>query len=74
MTHWQERISPVGIVLTIIFVWFCLLGLLFMLTKDRAVAGYIQVTVQGNGFHHSMMIPAVGPQSVMGVHQMVNYA
>jgi hypothetical protein len=74
MSHWEEKISTAGIVLTIIFVWFCLLGLLFLLMKDRRMVGYIQVTVQGSGFHHSTMIPAMGPQSAMGVHQMVNYA
>jgi hypothetical protein len=74
MTHWQERISPAGVVLAILLVWVCLLGLLFLLMKDRTVEGYIQVTVQGNGFHHSAMIPAAGPQSIMGVHQSVNYA
>jgi hypothetical protein len=74
MTHWQERISPGGVVLCLVFVWFCLLGLLFLLMKDRTVSGYVQVTVQGNGFHHSTMIPAVGPQTIMSVHQMVNYA
>jgi hypothetical protein len=74
MSHWEEKISTAGIVLTIIFVWFCLLGLLFLLMKDRRMVGYIQVTVQGSGFHHSTMIPATGPHSAMGVYQMVNYA
>jgi hypothetical protein len=74
MSQYQESISTVGIVLAILFVWFCLLGLLFLLMKDRRMVGYIQVTVQGSGFHHSTMIPATSPHSVMGVQQMVNYA
>jgi hypothetical protein len=74
MTHWQEGVSAAGVVLAIIFVWFCLLGLLFLLMKDRKLVGYIQVSVQGSGFHHATMLPAAGPQSVMGVQQMVNYA
>jgi len=42
--------------------------------KERTISGYIQVTVQGNGFHYSTMIPALNPQSVWNVNQMVNYA
>jgi hypothetical protein len=74
MSHYEESISTVGIVLAILFVWFCLLGLLFLLMKDRRMVGYTQVTVQGNGFYHSTMIPVVGPQSAMFVRQQVNYA
>jgi len=74
MSHYSESISPVGIVLAILFVWFCLLGLLFLLMKERRFGGYIQVTVQGSGFYHSTLIPAVAPMSVMSVNQQVNYA
>jgi hypothetical protein len=73
MSHWQERMSPVGIILTIVFIWFCFLGLLFLLMKERTVSGYIQVSVQGSGFHHSTLIPAA-QQTMAGVQQMVNYA
>lgn len=74
MSFYQESISTAGVVLAILFAWVCLLGLLFLLMKDRRMAGYIQVTVQGNGFHHSTMIAAQGPHSVMAVNQLVNYA
>ena len=74
MSHYSESISTVGVVLAVIFVWFCLLGLLFLLMKEHRFGGYIQVTVQGSGFHHSTLIPAVGPMSVMRVNQQVNYA
>jgi hypothetical protein len=74
MSHYQESVSTVGVVLAILFVWFCLLGLLFLLMKDRRLVGYIQVTVQGSGFYHSTLIPAGGPQSLMWVTQQVNYA
>jgi hypothetical protein len=74
MSHYQESISTVGVVLCILFVWFCLLGLLFLLVKDRRLVGYTQVTVQGNGFYHSTLIPAGGSQSLMWVTQQVNYA
>lgn len=74
MSHYQESVSVWGVILAILFIWFCLLGLLFLLMKDYRMVGYIQVTVQGSGFHHSTMIPASGPQSVTWVHQRVNYA
>lgn len=35
---------------------------------------YVQVTVQGSGFHHSTLIPAVNPQSLWHVNQIVNFA
>lgn len=73
MSHIQERMSPVGIILAILFAWVCFLGLFFLLMKERSITGYIQVTVQGNGFHHSTLIPAI-TQSMIGVQQAVNYA
>jgi hypothetical protein len=74
MSHYQERVSTAGVVLTILFVWFCFLGLLFLLMKERRLVGYTQVTVQGSGFYHSTLIPARGPQPSMVVTQQVNYA
>ena len=74
MSHWEESMSPVGVILCIIFIWLCLLGLLFLLMKDRRITGYIQVTVQGNGFHYSAMVPAVNSGSAWAVTQSVNYA
>jgi hypothetical protein len=74
MSHYQEGVSTTGVILAIIFVWFCLLGLLFLLMKERKLTGYTQVTVQGSGFYHSTLIPAGGPQPLMVVTQQVNYA
>ncbi len=71
MTHYQEHISPVGIVLAILFIWLCFLSLLFLLMKERTLAGYVQVSVQGAGFSHSTLLPA---PSLPIVTQQVNYA
>lgn len=73
MTHVNERISPVGIILCLLFIWVCFLGLFFLLMKERTVVGYSQVTVQGNGFHYSTLIPGAGT-NMAGVQQQVNYA
>jgi hypothetical protein len=74
MSHQQERMSPIGIILCIFFIWVCFLGLLFLLMKERTVSGYIQVTVQGSGFQHSTLIPAASDQTAWQVNQAVNYA
>ncbi|BAN33320.1 hypothetical protein MAHJHV45_23080 [Mycobacterium avium subsp. hominissuis] len=50
-----------------------MLGLPFLLMKDRRYAGYIQVTVQGSRFLDTTLIPA-GPDAMMRVTQQVNYA
>ncbi|TNM38696.1 hypothetical protein FHP29_14380 [Nocardioides albidus] len=69
----EEKISTVGIVLAVLFIWLCFLSLLFLLMKERRVTGHVQVTVQGQGFHHSTMIPAVSAQTFFQVSQQVNY-
>ncbi|MBO2449498.1 hypothetical protein J4573_20525 [Actinomadura barringtoniae] len=68
-----EGIPPVAIVLTIIFVWFCLLGLLFLLMKSRRYAGFVSVSVTGEGLHHTVQFPA-GPQSGAWASHMVSQA
>ncbi len=73
MSHEHERMAPVGIILCIFFIGVCFLGLLFLLMKERTISGYIQVTVQGSGFHHTTMIPA-NHGTAWHVNQMVNYA
>ncbi|PJN18021.1 hypothetical protein CG724_15770 [Streptomyces sp. CB02120-2] len=60
--------------LAIIFFLFCLLGLLFLLMKEKRTTGYIQVTVHSGGRHHSTMIPATDPNSYAWVMHQVNYA
>jgi hypothetical protein len=70
-SHYQERMHPVGIVLAILFIWFCFLSLLFLLMKEHTLSGYTQVTVQGSGFYHSTLIRA-GTLPI--VTQQVNYA
>jgi len=74
MTQYRESVSTAGVVLCLIFVWFCLLGLLFLLMKDRSYTGYVQVTVQGKGFHYSTMIPVNNSGVAYSVNQTVNYA
>ncbi|WP_330298186.1 hypothetical protein [Streptomyces sp. NBC_00503] len=70
----EEKIPAHAIVLAVIFFLFCLLGLLFLLMKERRTTGYIQITVNSGGRHHSTMIPAVDPGTYMWVMSQLNQA
>lgn len=70
----EEKIPAHAIVLAVIFFLFCLLGLFFLLMKERRTTGYIQITVNSAGRHHSTMIPAVDPGTYMWVMTQINQA
>ena len=75
MSRQEEKISTVGIVLAIVGMFLvCLFSLLFLLLKDKRTTGYIQVTVQGEGFHHATMIPASSAATFGQVTSQVNWA
>jgi hypothetical protein len=74
MSRTEEKIPTVGIVLAVVFAVVCLLGLFFLLMKEKTTTGYIQVTVTSGGRFHSTMIPASGPDTVHWVMGQINYA
>lgn len=75
MSRQEEKISTVGIVLAVVGLFLiCILSLLFLLLKEKKTTGYIQVTVQGEGFQHTTMIPATSPDSFIQVTNQVNWA
>ncbi|MGW0992817.1 hypothetical protein [Streptomyces sp. NPDC002520] len=74
MSRTEEKIPAHAIVLAIIFFLFCLLGLFFLLMKEKKTTGYIQVTVTSAGRHHSTMIPAHGLGTFPAVMGQINYA
>lgn len=57
-TQVTESIPAVAIVLTILFVWFCLIGLLFLLMKEKRYTGFVSITVTGPGLYHAVQFPA----------------
>ncbi|MEV8534976.1 hypothetical protein [Streptomyces sp. NPDC051211] len=73
-TRTEEKIPAHAIVLAIVFALFCLIGLLFLLMKERVTTGYVQVTVSSGGRHHSAMIPATNPTVFPWVMNQLNYA
>ncbi|MET9373162.1 hypothetical protein ABZX98_03265 [Streptomyces sp. NPDC002992] len=74
MSRTEEKMPTVAIVLAIIFFLVCLLGLLFLLMKEKKTTGFIQVTVTSGGRHHATMIPATGPDTIHWVMGQLNYA
>jgi hypothetical protein len=69
----SESIPAWAIVLAILLFFLCLLGLLFLLVKERRYLGFISVSVTGPGFHHTAQFPP-GPQSAAWVFHQVNQA
>ncbi|GGP36381.1 MULTISPECIES: hypothetical protein [Streptomyces] len=74
MSRTEEKIPPHAIVLAIIFALFCLIGLLFLLMKEKRTTGFVQVTVTSGGRHHSTMIPAMGPHTFPAIMGQLNQA
>ncbi|QNE75451.1 hypothetical protein F0344_13220 [Streptomyces finlayi] len=74
LSRTEEKIPTVAIVLAIVFALLCLLGLLFLLMKEKQTTGFIQVTVTSGGRHHSTLIPATGPYTFPMVMAQVNAA
>lgn len=74
MSRTEEKIPAHAVVLAIVFFLFCLLGLLFLLMKERVTTGFVQVTVNSGGRHHSTMVPVQSREQVMFVLNQVNYA
>ncbi|GGT89801.1 MULTISPECIES: hypothetical protein [Streptomyces] len=74
MSRTEEKIPTVAIVLAIVFALLCLIGLLFLLMKEKQTTGFIQVTVTSGGRHHTTMIPATGPDTIHRVMGQLNYA
>lgn len=73
-THTEERIPGVAIVLAIIFFVFCLLGLLFLLMKERRVTGYAEVTVRSGNVYHLTQLPVRNPIDVEYARRLVHQA
>ncbi|MEE1809743.1 hypothetical protein [Streptomyces sp. BE133] len=74
LSRTEEKIPTVAIVLAIVFALLCLVGLLFLLMKEKKTTGFIQVSVTSGGRHHSTMIPAMGPDTFPMVMAQLNTA
>jgi hypothetical protein len=72
-TTTTESIPTYAIILMILFVIFCLLGLLFLLIKEKRTQGFVQVSVQGSGLYHTVQLPAYSTVAVVQIEQQVSY-
>ncbi len=72
-TFMFESTPGYAVILAIVFFIFCLLGLLFLLIKQRTVTGYVQVSVQGPGLYHATQIPVASTAAIADVEARVNY-
>jgi hypothetical protein len=73
-TTTREKIPTYAIVLAIVFALLCLVGLLFLLVKERTIEGTMQVSVQSPEVYYATQIPITAPQQVVDIEQRVNYA
>ncbi|WP_157537166.1 hypothetical protein [Kitasatospora azatica] len=51
-----------------------MIGLLFLLMKEKKTTGHVQVTVSGGGRYHTTSIPVSSPEQVIDLMNRVNYA
>ena len=70
----QESIPTHAIVLAVVFAVFCLLGLLFLLMKERTYTGYVEVQVWSGDLTHLTQVPVTGPNDVPYVQSQVAHA
>ncbi|MEV7612331.1 hypothetical protein [Streptomyces sp. NPDC089799] len=70
----EEKIPGHAIALAVIFAFFCLIGLLFLLMKERVTTGFVQVTVSSGGRQHSTVIPVTNPMVFPWVMSQLNHA
>lgn len=74
MSRTEEKIPTHAVVLAIVFALLCLVGLLFLLMKEKKTTGFIQVTVTSGGKHHATMVPAHNPMAFQMVMGQIGYA
>jgi len=72
-TQVTEAIPAYAIVLAILFFVVCLLGLLFLLIKEKRYSGFVTVTVTGDRLFHSVQFPP-GPATVGWLTHQVGQA
>ncbi len=73
-TRTEEKIPAYAIVLAILFFLACLLGLLFLLIKERKTTGYVEVRVQSDRLLHMTQIPVSDPEQVARIRSAVGHA
>ena len=73
-TRVEEGIPTYAIVLAVLFALACLLGLLFLLIKERKLVGYVEVTVRAGETYHVAQIPVRHVGEVDAIRHQVHQA
>lgn len=71
LSRTEEKIPTWAIVMAIVFALACLLGLLFLLVKERTTTGYAEVRVHSGSLVHATQIPISDPSQVVQIRQLV---
>ena len=74
MSRTTKAIPTWAIVCTVVFFFFCLLGLLFLLAKEERTEGAVQVVVQAPGLLHQVQLPVSSVGQVLDYSARVGYA
>lgn len=74
MSRTTKSIPVWAIVFAILFLVFCLLGLLFLLAKEERTEGSVQIVVQGPRFLHQVQLPVHSVGQVYDYNARVSYA
>lgn len=74
MTRTESKIPTWAIVLAVVFALVCLLGLLFLLAKEKYTTGYFEVSVQAGNLFHATQIPVSSQYQVAQIRQQVSQA
>lgn len=74
MSRTTRSIPVWAIVCAILFLVFCLLGLLFLLAKEERTEGTVQIVVQGPKFLHQVQLPVFSVGQVQDYNARVSYA
>jgi hypothetical protein len=72
-TQVTEVTPTYAIILAVVFALCCLLGLLFLLVREKRYSGAVVVTVAGEGFTHSTYLTP-GPTTVQWAQHQVRLA
>jgi DNA-directed RNA polymerase subunit RPC12/RpoP len=70
----ETKIPTVAIIFAIVFALLCLIGLLFLLMKEKTTTGYVEVTVRSGNVFHKTQIPVNSQTKIDEVRQLVNKA
>lgn len=74
MSRTETKTPTSAIVLAIIFALFCLIGLLFLLMKEKVTSGYVEVSVRVGDVFHKTQILVNSQQQIDELRKLFNSA